>query len=358
GKLIQKLLLNQKCMGYLVRAYYSISSTRLPNQNFVKPPPEEEMVQFIKELEYTGKCDMLYVIYTDHMHQPCRTFTAIINRYIKVCLQTEDYQKCGALIPEEMINQDIKDSKSYETYLDFATRKATPKKARKFKKPAPPSKRQTLVLENETAKKPKRAKHPEPAKKSAPAKEDVSSKKPSRKKTASVFIRDTLVVSMSKNKAQAKVDRCKDMDLLSEVALLEAAQLKKVLKKSKQDTRMLYTSGSNDGVGFQPKVLDELQENKTGTNEGTSTIPGFLMCPKINLRVKTSLGEIVEMMMIVMMMRMMMTVMMMVIMLKVMMIINKLMMKRQNLMMMKKKNKMMTSYILTMKQMMNPRSLM
>nr|GFB52049.1 hypothetical protein [Tanacetum cinerariifolium] len=27
GKLIQKLLLNQKCIGYLVRAYYSISST-------------------------------------------------------------------------------------------------------------------------------------------------------------------------------------------------------------------------------------------------------------------------------------------------------------------------------------------
>nr|GEW30792.1 hypothetical protein [Tanacetum cinerariifolium] len=28
AKLIQKLLLNQKCMGYLVRAYYSISPTR------------------------------------------------------------------------------------------------------------------------------------------------------------------------------------------------------------------------------------------------------------------------------------------------------------------------------------------
>nr|GFA21320.1 hypothetical protein [Tanacetum cinerariifolium] len=28
GKLIQKLLLNQNCMGYLVRAYYSISYTR------------------------------------------------------------------------------------------------------------------------------------------------------------------------------------------------------------------------------------------------------------------------------------------------------------------------------------------
>ncbi|GKD76814.1 hypothetical protein Tco_1339435 [Tanacetum coccineum] len=28
GKLIQKLLINQKCMGYLVRAYYSISPTK------------------------------------------------------------------------------------------------------------------------------------------------------------------------------------------------------------------------------------------------------------------------------------------------------------------------------------------
>ncbi|GJY69009.1 hypothetical protein Tco_0471991 [Tanacetum coccineum] len=28
GKLIQKLLLNQKCMSYLVLAYYSISPTR------------------------------------------------------------------------------------------------------------------------------------------------------------------------------------------------------------------------------------------------------------------------------------------------------------------------------------------
>ncbi|GKE59781.1 hypothetical protein Tco_1510148, partial [Tanacetum coccineum] len=28
GKLIQKLILNQKCMGYLVRAYYNISPTR------------------------------------------------------------------------------------------------------------------------------------------------------------------------------------------------------------------------------------------------------------------------------------------------------------------------------------------
>ncbi|GJX82680.1 hypothetical protein Tco_0332161 [Tanacetum coccineum] len=40
---------------------------------------------------------------------------------------------------------------------------------------------QTLILDEEPIKKPKRAKHPEPAKKSAHAKKDVSSKKLSRK---------------------------------------------------------------------------------------------------------------------------------------------------------------------------------
>ncbi|GKF96605.1 hypothetical protein Tco_0292426, partial [Tanacetum coccineum] len=39
-----------------------------------------------------------------------------------------DYQQYGALIPDDMINQDIKDSKAYKTY-DFATGKVPPKKA-------------------------------------------------------------------------------------------------------------------------------------------------------------------------------------------------------------------------------------
>ncbi|GKF70675.1 hypothetical protein Tco_0203732, partial [Tanacetum coccineum] len=111
------------------------------------------------------------------MHQPWRTFAAIINRInlhtvrddtllgtLKFVSKTQDYQWYGALIPDEMINQVIKDSKAYKTYLDFATGKATPKKARKFKKVASPSKKLSPVLEEEPAMKPKRAK--KPAKKS------------------------------------------------------------------------------------------------------------------------------------------------------------------------------------------------
>nr|GFC48337.1 hypothetical protein [Tanacetum cinerariifolium] len=57
---------------------------------------------------------------------------------LKFVSKIEDYQKHGALIPDGMINQDIKDTKAYKTYLYYATRKVPPKKARKLKKPASP----------------------------------------------------------------------------------------------------------------------------------------------------------------------------------------------------------------------------
>nr|GEU29413.1 hypothetical protein [Tanacetum cinerariifolium] len=148
-----------------------------------------------EELGYSRNCKMPSTIRTDHMHQPWRTFATVINkcisdfmyqddnreissarkehmpypRFTKVIInhfiskdnaismrnkinlhtvrddnllgtlkfisKTEDYQKYGALIPDGMINQDIKDSTAYKTYLDYATGKVPPKKARKFKKP-------------------------------------------------------------------------------------------------------------------------------------------------------------------------------------------------------------------------------
>ncbi|GJZ93543.1 ribonuclease H-like domain-containing protein, partial [Tanacetum coccineum] len=255
---------------------------RLHNQDFVVPPSEDEMVSFIQELGYSGKCNMLSAIYTDQMHQPRRTFAAIINRCISgkttgldrlresraqilwgmynkknvdfvallwedfmyqadnrdisparkehrpyprftnhfiskdktismrnrinlhtVCDDTllgtlkfvsknEDYQKYGALIPNQMINQNIKYSKAYKTYYDFATGKATPKKARKFKKVASPLKRLSPVLEEEPAKKPKKSKKP--------------AKKSTTVLTAGVIIRDTPGVFVLKKKAPAKGD--------------------------------------------------------------------------------------------------------------------------------------------------------
>nr|GEV07395.1 hypothetical protein [Tanacetum cinerariifolium] len=74
---------------------------------------------------------------------------------LKFVFKTKDYQKYGALIPKEMINQGIKDSKAYKIYLAYATGTTTSKKERKFKKLASPSKKQILVLEDEPVKKSK-----------------------------------------------------------------------------------------------------------------------------------------------------------------------------------------------------------
>ncbi|GKD53937.1 hypothetical protein Tco_1287324, partial [Tanacetum coccineum] len=55
---------------------------RILNQDFIASASEEELVTFIQELGYSGRCNMLSAIHTDQMHQPWRTFAAIINRCI------------------------------------------------------------------------------------------------------------------------------------------------------------------------------------------------------------------------------------------------------------------------------------
>ncbi|GKG33982.1 hypothetical protein Tco_0434141, partial [Tanacetum coccineum] len=114
----------------------------------------------------------------------------------------EEYQAYGALIPEEMTNLKMQNSPAYKTYLAFATGAATPKKARKFKKPASPSKKKTLVAVEDPAKKPAR-------------------KPVDRRQSAGVQIKDTHGVFVSKKKAPTKAERSKGIELLSEAALLE-----------------------------------------------------------------------------------------------------------------------------------------
>nr|GEX80290.1 hypothetical protein [Tanacetum cinerariifolium] len=222
--------------------------SKVPNQDFVEPSSKDEMVSFIKDLRDINKSSQKLL------------------GILKFVSKTEDCQKYGALILKEMINQDIKDSKAYKTYLGFATGEFAPKKARKFKKIASPSKKQSPVLEEEPVKKPKRAKKP--------------AKKSTTMPTTCVVIRDIPDVFVSKKKVPVKVDRGKGIDQLFDVALLEATRLKKALKKNKQEAHKLHASGSGNGVGSQLKVPDESRDKTTCINKGTSTKLGVLDVPK------------------------------------------------------------------------------
>ncbi|GJY53725.1 hypothetical protein Tco_0445389 [Tanacetum coccineum] len=303
---------------------------RILNQDFIAPPSEEDLVTFIQELGYSGRCNMLSAIHTDQMHQPWRTFVAIINRCISVkttgldrlrelraqilwgiynkknvdyvallwedfmdqannreirqtismrnkinlhiirddsllgtlkfVSKKKDYQQYGALIPDDLINQDIKDSQAYKTYYGFATGKVPPRKAGKYKKVASSLRKLSPVKEAEPVKKGKRVKRP--------------TKKSTTAPRTSVAIRDTPGVFVSKKKAPAKADRSKGIEILSDVALSESAQLKEATKTSKKDFHISQASGSGDGTDFESGVPDEQQRKTSGTNKGTGTEPG------------------------------------------------------------------------------------
>ncbi|GKC93517.1 hypothetical protein Tco_1158959, partial [Tanacetum coccineum] len=104
-----------------------------------------------------------------------------------------------------------------KTYLDYATGKVPPKKARKFKKLASPKLKTVPASPKEPTQKGKR--------------------------------------------------------LLSDAALLEDAQLKKTLRKSKRETHKLQASGSSEGVNFESKVPDEQTSKTKDISKGTDVIP-------------------------------------------------------------------------------------
>ncbi|GJR72682.1 hypothetical protein Tco_0085047 [Tanacetum coccineum] len=97
---------------------------------------------------------------------------------LRFVFKTEEYQVYGVLIPAGMTNLKMQKSPAYKTYPAFATRAIVPKKARKFKKPASPSKKKNLVAVEDPAKKPA-----------------------ARRQSAGVQIRDTPGMSVSKKKA-------------------------------------------------------------------------------------------------------------------------------------------------------------
>nr|GEW72585.1 hypothetical protein [Tanacetum cinerariifolium] len=136
------------------------------------------------------------------------------------------YQEFDALPSDEEIVSSSKNLDIEETYgnlmptrLIYATGAASPKMKRKLKKPASPSKKRTLVIK----------------------------------------------------KAPSKVARSKGIELLSDAALLEEAQLKNALKRRKRETTIHQAGGSSKGVDFELKVLDEPKGDDERTDEPTET---------------------------------------------------------------------------------------
>ncbi|GJU60093.1 hypothetical protein Tco_1237859 [Tanacetum coccineum] len=108
----------------------------------------------------------------------------------------------------------------------------------------------------------------------------ISSEESPSKKSAKSKKVATTKPKPTKNKAPVKADRGKGLNVLSEVALSEAAQIKEVTKRSKKDFHISHASGSGDGTDFESGVPDEQHRKTSGADEGIGIKPGVLDVPK------------------------------------------------------------------------------
>ncbi|GKB26489.1 hypothetical protein Tco_0865890 [Tanacetum coccineum] len=286
----------------------------IPGQEINELPTEEKALSFIRELGYYGEIKYITDVIVDHLHQPWRTFVSIINKclcgkvsgldkirlsrvqilygmyykknldfvaliwdYLAYQIDNIDFKKqdrmfyprftkiivyhfldkdksismrnrtfmhtaCddsllgtmrfvsrhadtqvyGAILAEAMTNQALMDSVAYKTYYAIASG-TEPPKSRKSQKKSNSS--------------------------------FSSEESPSKKKSAKAKKVTATKPKPTKKKASVKADRGKGLNVLSEVALFEAAQLKEATRRSKKDF-YIHKQVTYEGTGTKPGVPD------------------------------------------------------------------------------------------------------
>ncbi|GKB28969.1 hypothetical protein Tco_0868370 [Tanacetum coccineum] len=224
---------------------------KLPGQIFEEPPLEEEILSFIRDIGHTGEIKYLPDVNVNHMHQPFRSFAAIINKCLSgkttalesLCLlraqilwgmyhnKTVDYVY---LLWEDLVYQvENKNSKKNNDMDDFMfTTIRVISKHQDTQTPKPKSTKKKADSESSPKMKPTQAS------KGKRIKTYANGDKPTKKKQSAT--------------------KSKGLTVLSEVALTEAEQMKIALERSKIKTHSSYASGSgaDEGIGITSGVPD------------------------------------------------------------------------------------------------------
>ncbi|GJR11002.1 hypothetical protein Tco_0793654 [Tanacetum coccineum] len=295
---------------------------RVPGKDFHALPSKEDTMSFLRDLGHTGEINSLNDVVVDQIHQPWRPFAALINRglsgktsglgklrlfraqilwgmfyqknvdYVellwedfichienrvykkqekmyyprftkaiihhfliqektlswrnKIGMHTskDDYlinslrfistkestQIYGAILPECLTSPAMKESKAYKTYLGYAIDEEPITKGKRVKKSIKKSIKKSLT---------------NPA--------------------TGIVIREPPVETKYKRKEEVDVTHSKGIDLLSEVALTEEAQMKELRTKSLRDFHKTHPSGYGTVAKIPPRV-DKI--TPTVTSEG------------------------------------------------------------------------------------------
>ncbi|GJW11300.1 hypothetical protein Tco_1577127 [Tanacetum coccineum] len=146
---------------------------KIRNQKFDEPPFEQEILTFLVSLGHSGEIRKITDVNVNKLHQPWRSFAAVINKCLsgkssydslrlsqaqiiwgmyhkknvdyafllwedftyqvenkntkKVNVMHKDTQLYGAILPKELTNEDIRNSESYKEYYVIASGEVPPK---------------------------------------------------------------------------------------------------------------------------------------------------------------------------------------------------------------------------------------
>ncbi|GJT85444.1 hypothetical protein Tco_1067161, partial [Tanacetum coccineum] len=284
---------------------------------FEEPPLEEEILSFIRNLRHTDEIKFLSDVNVNHMHQPWRSFTAIINKCLsgkttaleslrlsRAQILWEMYHNKTVdyvyLLWEDLVYQvENKNSKKNNDmyYLRFtkvivdyfmAKDQAIPRRNKMFWHYArddfmfttirviskhqdtqiyvailPQHLTNQTMLESEAYKTYLAYATGEKIPKPKYVKTKANFESSPKKKTATTAKGKRLKTSAkaakpAKKKQLAKTSKAKGLTVLSEVALTEAEQMKLATKRSLIETHSSHASGSgaNEGTGSKPGVPD------------------------------------------------------------------------------------------------------
>ncbi|GJR96393.1 hypothetical protein Tco_0268567 [Tanacetum coccineum] len=280
---------------------------RVEGEEFPEVQDDDATLTFLINLGYKGPLHKYTNMYVDHMHQPWRTLTAIINKcisgktidhgkerhqYVKLCHYPdspklkfvrigEDYKEYGLPIPDMMLNEKIKQSESYQMFFKYSTGQIPPKKSRgkgsQGKKTTDTPVADVDVSEEFN---------------SEPARKKTASRRVIKKKvtiSAADNIIPDLDVALELGKSISLTEAAEEeatrqvhttharivTESIPEPARRrpseqEAANTMKALKESKKtNRRQPCAEGSSEGTGRIPGVPDESTVVSTTSSEGT-----------------------------------------------------------------------------------------
>ncbi|GJX60976.1 retrovirus-related pol polyprotein from transposon TNT 1-94 [Tanacetum coccineum] len=203
----QKFQIDVELFWKILRIY-----PRVSKKEFVRPP-HDSLVTFIKQLGYKGSLDM-------------------ISDMLKFISKGEPTQVYGISISDVMLNDDIKNSKVYQTYLTLSTGTKPPNKGR--------GKGKGLMSQN------------------------AATSAPEKKKSESMSLTEAEIAEEERRKKKMK-------GIATDSAAQELLNLKKGIKKCREDYILQQIpKGLSEESSSKPKVPDEPKGKSTGSSEGES----------------------------------------------------------------------------------------